>query len=91
MNLLINCQLTAPPSEVGAFRTVTLYATVFKKYDCLIVAEKDQIDYYYHWIKRHGAHDFVKQFVIPNSETGIELNVKRLTFNNLHNVIYFLS
>ena len=91
MNLLIDCELTAPPSEIGAFRTVTLYATVFKKYDCLLVAEYDQIDYYYKWIKTRGAHDFVKQFVTPNSECGIQLRFKRLTFNNLNNAILFLN
>ena len=49
MNLLIDCELTAPPSEIGAFRTLTLYATVFYQLDCLIEAKPEEIDYYYNW------------------------------------------
>ena len=91
MNLLIDCILTAPPSEIGAFRSVTLYATVFKKYDCLIVANSDEIDYYYKWLKNKGAYDFIKQFVLPQTETGKMLNFKRITYNNLNNVILYLQ
>ncbi len=87
MNLLLNCELTAPPSEVGAFRTLTLYATIFKKYDCLIVAEKEEVDYYYRWIKNKGAADFIKQFVLPNTESGIIVTNKKITFDNLDKII----
>jgi hypothetical protein len=83
VNLLLNCQLTAPPSEVGAFRQFTLYATLFKKYDCLIVAEPEEIDYYYVWLKNKGAYDYIKQFVYPNTEKGLTLKCSRITFDNL--------
>lgn len=91
MNLLIQCELTAPPSEVGAFRTVSLYACIFKHYDVLIVADKHEVDYYYKWLKYKGAFDFVKQFVLPQTESGIVLNCKKITYNNLNNIILFLN
>lgn len=91
MNLLIRCELTAPPSEVGAFRSMTLYATIFRSYDCLIVADRNEIDFYYKWLKNRGAYDFVKQFVLPNSETGKVLNIDRLTYNNLSETILYLG
>lgn len=91
MNLLIDCVLTAPPSEIGAFRSVTLYATLFKQYDCLIVANRDEVDYYYRWLKCKGANDFIKQFVLPQTERGKILQFEKITFNNLNNVILFLN
>lgn len=94
MNLIISCELTAPPSEVSAFRSLTMYATVFKKMDCLIEADPDEIDFYYNWLKRNYAYDFVKQFVKKREVGGIRLNydrIKRLTFNNLNDMIFVVS
>ena len=51
MNLLISGELTAPPSEVSAFRSLTLYATVFKHLDCLVEVPKQEIDFYHKWLK----------------------------------------
>lgn len=93
MNLLISCELTAPPSEISAFRSLTLYATIFKHMDCLIESNPEDIDFYYRWIKRNYAHDFVKQFVTYGEETGIRLkysSIKKITFNNLSTLIYTL-
>ena len=87
MNLLIASELSAPPSEIGAFRTFTLYATIFKQYDCLVVVNKEEIDYYYKWIKDRGAHDFIRGFVYPNTERGFVIQHKRITFNNLGQLI----
>lgn len=90
MNLLIASELSAPPSEIGAFRTLTLYATIFKHYDCLVVVKREEIDYYYKWIKNAGAHDFIREFVYPNTERGIIIRHNRITFNNLHQLIGML-
>jgi len=94
VKLLISCELTAPPSEVSAFRALTMYATIFKNMDCLIEANEDEIDYYYRWIKHNYAHDFVKQFVRHKEETGIRLSydrIKKITYNNLNDLIFVVS
>jgi len=95
VNLIIDCQFTAPPSEIGAFRTLTLYATIFKKMDCLIESPPEEIDYYYKWLKNNYALDFVKQIVYYNEETGLKIKANpiydRITFNNLNSFIKILN
>lgn len=94
MNLVISCELTAPPSEVSAFRSLTMYATMFKQLDCLIEAKDDEIDFYYTWLKRNHAYDFVRQFVKPKEVMGIRLNydrIERITYNNLNDLIFVVS
>jgi pantothenate kinase-related protein Tda10 len=90
MNLIISCELTAPPSEVSAFRSLTMYATIFKKMDCLIEADPEEIDFYYTWLKRNYAHDFIRQFVRRKEVTGVEFrydSIQRITHNNLNELI----
>ena len=94
MNLLISCELTAPPSEVSAFRTLTMYATFFKEMDCLVEAHPDEIDFYYKWLKNNYAYDHIKQFVKHKEVTGIRLNydrINRITYNNLNDLIFVIS
>lgn len=94
MNLLISSELTAPPSEVSAFRSLTLYATTFKQLDCLVEVEKDQKDFYYKWLKDKYALDFVKEFVYIGETTGFRLQysrIKKLTYNNLNDLIFLIS
>lgn len=94
MNLLISGELTAPPSEVSAFRTLTLYATVIKKLDCLVEVKPDEIDFYYRWLKDKYAMDFVKEFVTIGEASGFRLqhdSIKKLTFNNLNDLIFVVS
>jgi hypothetical protein len=94
MNLLISGELTAPPSEVSAFRTLTLYATVFKKLDCLVEVQKEEMDFYYKWLKDKYALDFVQQFVYIGETNGFRLQhsrIKKLTYNNLNDLIFVVS
>lgn len=95
MNLIISGELTAPKSEVGAFRTLTLYATVFKGLDCLVECRNDEIDHYYHWLKRNWSYDFVRQMVRVNEEKGFVIRyskyVDRITYNNLGQFIQSLQ
>ena len=94
MNLLISGELTAPPSEVSAFRTLTLYATVFKKLDCLIEVQDGEVDFYYRWLKEKYAMDFVREFVTVGEASGFRLNhekIKKLTYNNLNDLIFVVS
>lgn len=95
MNLIISGELTAPKSEVGAFRTLTLYATVFKGMDCLVECREEEIDFYYRWLKRNSSYDFVKQMVRLDEESGIYLRHSKLidsiTFNNLNQYILMIK
>ncbi len=87
MNLIISGELTAPKSEVGAFRLLTLYATVFKNMNCLVECRKEEIDFYYKWLKNNYSYDFVKQIVSINEEKGICIRhskkIDTITFDNL--------
>lgn len=94
MNLLISGELTAPPSEVSAFRTLTLYATTFKKLDCLVEVQEGEIDFYYHWLRNKYAMDFVRQLVTVGEVSGFRLDhekIKKLTYNNLNDLIFVVS
>jgi len=94
MNLLISGELTAPPSEVSAFRTLTLYATTIKKLDCLVEVQHGEIDFYYKWLKEKYAMDFIQQFVTIGEVSGFRLNhtkIKKLTYNNLNDLIFVVS
>jgi len=87
MNLIISGELTTPKSEVGAFRSLTLYATVFRNLNCLVECERSKIDYYYKWLKENYSYDFVKQMVKENEEKGIAIrfskHIQTITFDNL--------
>ena len=90
MNLIISGELSAPPSEVMAFRDVTLYATIFRNMDCLVEVSREDFDFYYSWLKRTGSWDFVCQMVDIGEESGIVLKydvIDKITFNNLRDVI----
>lgn len=90
MNLLISGELSAPPSEVSAFRSLTLYATIFKHMDCLVEVQKEEVDFYYKWLRNKYALDFVRQFVILGEEKGYRLeyaSIHKITYNNLDALI----
>ena len=54
-NLIVDADLTEPPSETAVFRDVTLYAKVFLNHDVLIECDRDVVDLYWYWLKRRGA------------------------------------
>jgi hypothetical protein len=97
-NLIVDADLTEPPSETSVFRDVTLYAKTFLDHDVLVECEREVVDLYWYWLKRRGAFDFVDDFVEVGGEIGIRLNtrggsivVKRLTAETLGFVINRLS
>lgn len=73
-NLIVDADLTEPPSETAVFRDVTLYAKVFLNHDVLIECDRDVVDLYWYWLKRRGAFDFVDDFIDIGVEFGIRLN-----------------
>jgi hypothetical protein len=66
MNLIIASELTGdPPSEGLYFRHLTMVAKKELFYDVVIEAEEENIDIYYHFLKKRGWFDFVDDFVLP--------------------------
>ena len=66
MNLIIAAELTGdPPSEGLYFRHLTMVAKKDLFYDVVIESEKENIDIYYHFLKKRGWFDFVDDFVLP--------------------------
>ena len=76
MRLIIDAELTEPPSETSVFRDITLYSSIFLNYEVLIQCERDVKDLYWYWLKNRGAFDFVVDFVEKNTETGITMASK---------------
>ena len=70
MILRIEATLCEPPSSITAFRDATLYATVFRQLDVLLECEKGTRSNYWSWLKRNGAHDFVRDLIYPYEEEG---------------------
>tara|TARA_Y100000590_G_scaffold143436_2_gene164757 strand:- start:38578 stop:38883 length:306 start_codon:yes stop_codon:yes gene_type:complete len=68
--LLIDSELTEPPSSVTLFRDITLYAATFKKMDIILEAKPVMQDYYYKWLKERGAFDFIKDILDYEKEYG---------------------
>lgn len=72
-NLIIDAELTEPPSEVSVFRDVTLYSKVFMSLYVLIECEQDMKDLYWYWLKKRGAYDFIDAILTPGEELGITI------------------
>jgi len=70
MILRIEATLCEPPSSITAFRDATLYATVFRQLDVLLECEEGTRSSYWAWLKRNGAHDFVRDLIYPYEEQG---------------------
>jgi hypothetical protein len=70
MLLVIRATLSAPPSSVHCFRDLSLYATTFCKLEVVTCCDIDTKDFYWHWLKRHGAMDFIKDILYFNEITG---------------------
>lgn len=91
MILRIEAALCEPPSSISAFRDTTLYATVFRQLDVLLECEEGTRSSYWHWLKKNGAHDFVRDLIFPYEEVhtpklGIRdanIRVDRLTAESL--------
>ena len=102
MLLLIDGFLTEPPSETTLFRDITLYASVFKDMDVLIESDPEMKDLYYHWLRSHGAFDFVQDIVDYNTECGLSIRykfsrkrgnirVRYLGYHNFHKILNFIK
>jgi hypothetical protein len=98
VNLIIDADLTNPPSEISVFRDITLYSKVFLNLDVLLECESEHTDIYYYWLKNRGAFDYIDDFVNSDQEHGITIRssnatitLKYLRVEELNKVIYLLK
>lgn len=98
MKLIIDADLTNPPSEISVFRDITLYSKVYLNFDVLLECESQYTDIYYYWLKNRGAFDYVDDFVELEQEQGITIRSTNgtITLNyiraeELNNIIYLLN
>ena len=99
MNLIIDAELTEPPSEISVFRDVTLYSSMFLQMMVLLSCEKDMKDLYWYWLKKRGAFDFIEDIInTETNESGIKMatsnatiQIKYLRAENLNYVINRLN
>ena len=75
--IIIEAELSAPPSEVTLFRDITLFSNSFLRQNVVLECEKFERDFYYHWLKDRGCWDYVEDFVNPNTELGLSIRTKR--------------
>jgi hypothetical protein len=95
MLLGIAAELSAPPSSPTAWRDVTLWAKVYRRYDVLAICPYDEVDLWVPWLRRHGAFDFVDE-ILPREQAGtLSVEIEggcgaKLTAHNLHHVLSLL-
>jgi hypothetical protein len=95
-SLIIEAELINPPTESGAFRTLTLLTKMRLSMDNVVQVEQNVKDFYYRYMKNFGLYDFIDAFVTPQEvENGILMSYKeygkyhnyvitdRVTFDNL--------
>lgn len=97
--LILDAELSDPPSSRTCFRDVTLYAAAFRKLDVLVECAPSKIDFYWDWLKQGGSMDFVEQLIFFGEEEGVtvrkdyggDLNIETLNESSLSLVISFLN
>ncbi len=80
MKIIIRGELCEPPSSVACFRDVTLYGNCFLNADILLESPKGMKDLYYHWLKRHGAYDFIQEIIRKNEDYGFRMGPEKTDF-----------
>ena len=98
MLLIIDAELTAPPSEVTLFRDITLYSNIFLKKNVVLECKKSDRDFYYKWLREKAAWDYVEDFIQPKTEGGIAIRIEsgnivvpRINYYNFGEIINKLS
>lgn len=98
MNLIIDADLTNPPTEISVFRDVTLYSKIFLNYTILLECDGRHRDIYYYWLKSKGAFDYVDDFINFGDEYGVTIRseygticVEYLSSSKLNEIISLLK
>jgi len=74
MILIVKDKLVNPPTWFASFRDLTLICSLRLHAD--IVIETEEADLYYRWLKPKGGMDFVDDFVLPGTESGLRLDTE---------------
>ena len=77
MNLVIDGNLTYPPSEIMCVRDVTLYSTIWGDFSVLLEIERCYRDQLWKHLKSCGAYDYVEAIVTPYREPGFRISDQR--------------
>ena len=99
MLIILDAELSDPPSSRSCFRDVTLYASIFVEADILVECSPWMIDPYWKWLKDGGAMDYVQDIVkfgevngyCIRRKCGGNLNIDRLNERSLNRVITTLG
>lgn len=96
--LIISAQLVNPPSDVLAFRTLTMLSKSRFHFSNLVEVEAEMKDIYYSYMRAKGIFDYIEQLVTPEEkESGIRMEpahnypctivVDRIDWSNLNNLM----
>jgi len=86
MVVIYDSILTEPPSSTYCFRDVTLYSSVFLRFNNLIVCPKGTRSMYWKWIKKYGAHDFVDELIlVDENQKGLTVGLGKEVHTKLIN------
>lgn len=82
--LVISDALVEPPTDILAFRTVTMISHDDLEMDVLLHTTQDMKDTYYHWMKPRGLMDYI-DYILNESEweEGIRIDVYRYYPNTI--------
>ena len=73
MNLIVVSSLSC--DEGLYFRYITMIAKEELDLEILLEAQKQDVDYYFNLLKKHGWFDFVDDFVLPEwREEGVRID-----------------
>ena len=76
MNLVIDGNLTYPPSEISCVRDITLFSVTWTPFTVLVEIEPQYKDHLWQHLKSFGAWDYFEDIVEPRKECGLILSDK---------------
>ena len=99
MLLILDSELSDPPSSRTCFRDTTLYAATSLSIDILVECHPKLIDFYWEWLKQGGAMDYVSEIIRFGEESGFtirkdfggNLNLERLNEFTLPLVVRYIN
>jgi hypothetical protein len=71
MNLIINADLSNPPSLKSSLRELTFFAHIYLKYDVILETNYNK-DFYYKYLKGI-ALDFIEDITAVGEESGLRI------------------
>ena len=96
MNLVIDGNLTYPPSEISCVRDITLFSVTFTPFTVLVEIESEFKDDLWNHLKSFGAWDYFEDIISPAKEPGLILSDKprsniRVNYITCDNLPYILN